>query len=211
MFTGIIHHAGCVAEARRSGGALRLTVAAGPVAEDACIGDSICVNGVCLTVAEKAGELLSFDVTGETLSYTILGEIVQGDSVNLEPSLRPSDRMGGHFVTGHVDGIATLDSRRESPGQVRMSFKTDPELTRMMLFKGSIAVDGISLTLTDVREGSFAVTIIPHTLAVTTLRARQPGDRVNIEADLIGKWVMKTLGGERSGMTEDFLREHGFA
>jgi riboflavin synthase len=188
-----------------------MSIDAGPVAGEAVVGDSICVSGVCLTVARKSGGMLAFDVIGETLSLTTLAALQAGDAVNLEPSLRPSDRMGGHFVTGHVDGTATLRERVETPGEVRMTFHADPRLTRMMLPKGSVAVDGVSLTLTDVSEGEFRVALIPHTLSVTTLGTLQPRGRVNVETDLIGKWVLKAVGKSEDTLTEDFLRQHGFA
>jgi riboflavin synthase len=191
------------------------------LAGDAKIGDSICVNGVCLTVAAKSGGvseayaaksggLLRFDVIGETLARTTLGELRAGEAVNLEPSLRPGDRMGGHFVTGHIDGVATVAERVETPGEVRMTFACDASLAAGMITRGSIALDGVSLTLTDVSADRFTVALIPHTLSVTTLGERRTGDRVNVETDLIGKWVLKALG-KPGGVTEDFLREHGFA
>ncbi len=210
MFTGIVQHLGRVAEASGSAGALRLSVDAGPLAADAKTGDSVCVSGVCLTVAAKAGDALRFDVIGETLSRSTLGEVRRGEAVNLELSLRPSDRLGGHFVTGHVDGVALVSRRSESPAEVRMAFTGESALTRQMIPKGSVAIDGVSLTLTEVGEGFFEVALIPHTLAVTTLGARRAGDRVNVECDLLGKYVLKALG-KSDGISEDFLREHGFA
>lgn len=211
MFTGIVQHVGRVTSALRAVGRLVLSANAPPLARDAGTGDSIAVNGVCLTVTEISGDVLSLDVTGETLSLTTLGDLAEGALVNLEPSLRPADRMGGHFVTGHIDGIGTVTERTETPGETRMTFRTDAALTEMMIPKGSVAVEGVSLTLTDVSEGTFSVVLIPHTLSVTTLGAIRPGGRVNIETDLIGKWVLKALGQAGGALTEDFLREHGFA
>ncbi len=227
MFTGIVRHLGRVAAVSKSSEKLALSVEAGPLAEDARIGDSICVSGVCLTVTAKSPKALSFDVIGETLSRTTLGKLQRGDSANLEPSLRPSDRLGGHFVTGHVDGIATVAERVDAPGEVRLTFQAEPALTRMMIPKGSVAVDGVSLTLTEVSEERFGVALIPHTLSQTTLGAIQTGDRVNIETDLLGKWVVKALGLGKGDsplnntegtvpfsadpISEQFLREHGFA
>jgi riboflavin synthase len=212
LFTGVIQHLGRVRTTRRSAEGLSLSVDAGPLAADASMGDSICVNGVCLTVTRMEGQLLSFDVVGETLSLSALAELHDDDPVNLEPSIRPADRIGGHFVTGHVDGVGTVSLRTQSAGDVRMVFQADPMLARMMIPKGSVAVDGVSLTLTRVTEGGeFAVALIPHTLAVTTLGMRRPGDRVNVETDLIGKWVARVLGKADGRVTEDFLREHGFA
>ncbi|HUV39226.1 MAG TPA: riboflavin synthase [Planctomycetota bacterium] len=215
MFTGIVQHLGRVRSARRSGERLTLAAEAGPLAADARTGDSVCVNGVCLTVTGRSGDVLSFDVIGETLSRSTLGDLREGATVNLEPSLSPSDRLGGHFVTGHVDGVATLAERVESRGEVRLRFAAPPALTDMMIVKGSVALDGVSLTLTDVGEGTFTVALIPHTLEVTSLGALAAGGRVNLETDLIGKWVLKVLGtlGKKGTVpiSEDFLREHGFA
>ena len=210
MFTGIVQYLGRVVAASPSSGALKLSVYAGPLAAETKVGDSVSVNGVCLTVSDRSGEPLTFDVIGETLDRSTLGELRTGDPVDLELALRPVDRMGGHFVTGHIDGVATVGSRRDSPAEVRVAFSSDPSLTRQMIPKGSVAVDGVSLTLTAVGQGSFEVALIPHTLEVTTLGARRAGDRVNIETDLLGKMVLKALGKD-SGLTEDFLREHGFA
>jgi len=211
MFTGIVQHLGVVNAVRKSGGSLVLEVDAGPVAADADIGDSICISGVCLTVTATSPGALSFDVIGETLAMSTLGELREGDDVNCEPSLRPADRLGGHFVTGHIDGVATLRGKTETPDEVRMRFTASRDLTDMMILKGSVALDGVSLTLTDVGEGVFAVALIPHTLEVTTLGALAPGERVNVETDLIGKWVLKAAGRDVGGISEDFLREHGFA
>lgn len=211
MFTGIIQYLGTVESARKPAGRLTLSIQAGPIAQDARVGDSICVRGVCLTVAETRGSLLAFDAIGETLSRTTLGQLTKGDPVNLEPSLKPSDRMGGHFVTGHIDGTAVLSDVTETPGELRQTFQADPSLCRMMIPKGSVAIDGVSLTLTDVAEASFAVALIPHTLSVTTLGSIHPGECVNVETDLIGKWVLKALGGSGRALTEEFLREYGFA
>jgi len=211
MFTGIVQCLGRVTSVRTVAARRALTVDAGALAGETRVGDSVCVSGVCLTVAEKSDCTLAFDVIGETLSLTTLQTLRAGDAVNLEPSLRPSDRMGGHFVTGHVDGTGILRERVETSGEVRMTFQTEPRLTRMMLPKGSVAVDGVSLTLTDVSEGEFSVALIPHTLSVTTLGTLQPRGRVNVETDLIGKWVLQAVGNPQGTLTEDFLREHGFA
>ncbi|KPJ56447.1 MAG: hypothetical protein AMS16_02375 [Planctomycetes bacterium DG_58] len=211
MFTGIVQHLGRVTSAQRTAGGLVLSVEAPPAAQDARIGDSISVSGVCLTVTGTSGDVLRFDVTGETLSMTTLDDLTEDLLVNVEPSLRPSDRMGGHFVTGHIDGIGALTERTDTPGETRMTFRTDAAVTQMMILKGSVALDGVSLTLTHVSEGTFGVVLIPHTLSVTTLGTIRPGARVNIETDLIGKWVLKALGRADDTISEDFLREHGFA
>ena len=211
MFTGIVQHLGRVVGVRKSVDRMVLSVDAGPVAADAGVGDSICANGVCLTVTDNTSGTLTFDVIGETLSVSTLDALLDGASVNLEPSLRPTDRMGGHFVTGHIDGTVVITDLTETPGEWRMSFKADRKLTDMMLFKGSIAIDGVSLTLTDVGDGVFSVGLIPHTLKVTTLGSCKPGDRVNVETDLIGKWVLKSIWKTGGDITEEFLGEHGFA
>jgi riboflavin synthase len=211
MFTGIIQCLGRVTSARKSAGRLALAVDAGALAGETRVGDSVCVSGVCLTVTENSARTLAFDVIGETLSLATLETLQSGDAVNLELSLRPSDRMGGHFVNGHVDGTASLRERAATPGEVRLTFQADPRLTRMMIPKGSVAVDGVSLTLTDVSDREFRVALIPHTLSVTTLGTLQPRGRVNVETDLVGKWVLKAVGKSEGTLTEDFLREHGFA
>lgn len=208
MFTGIIEALCPVAELRR-GAVWRLAIDLGDLADDVKLGDSIAINGVCLTVAELGGTRAAFDAIGETMGRTALARLAQGDRVNVERSLRVGDRLGGHFVAGHVDGVGTLRTKEERPEQTVVRVAVGPELTRLMATKGSVAVDGISLTLVDVARDSFAVALIPHTLRETTLGFKAAGDPVNVEVDLLARYVAKMLGRDE-GLSEDLLREHGF-
>jgi riboflavin synthase len=158
---------------------------------DAAIGDSIAINGCCLTVVTNDGQRLGFEAGPETLARTTLGELAAGSPVNLEPSLRMSDRLGGHFVTGHVEALGELIDRADEGDWSTFWFRFPPELGRYMIPKGSIAVDGISLTLVEVEHDRFSVALIPHTLEVTTLGGRAVGDRVNLETDLLAKYAQK--------------------
>lgn len=192
MFTGLIQGLARVVavEARPPG--VRLVVAAEPLAQ-AGIGDSIALNGCCLTVVERRGEQVAFDLGPETLVRTNLGQLVAGRSVNFETSLRLGDPLGGHFVSGHVDGLGTLDARHDERDWSLCWFRCPSELTRLMASKGSVAVDGVSLTLVDVERERFSVALIPHTLAATTLGRLQPGDTVNLETDLLAKYVDRSV------------------
>lgn len=195
MFTGLVEGTGRIADLQPEGDhALRLSVEVpASMAGQAAPGDSVAVNGCCLTVVEFTDRVWQFQAGSETLSRTNLGEVSVGDAVNLERPLRAGDRLGGHFVQGHVDGQATV-SRIEREGEwVHMRFRVAPELTRLMIPKGSVAVDGVSLTLVDVTDDEFSVALIPHTLEITTLGIRKEGSRVNIEADMLGKHVVKML------------------
>jgi riboflavin synthase len=213
MFTGIVEESGRVGRVERRGDHARMVVAARVVLEDAHLGDSICVNGCCLTVTSCDGGQFAVDVAPETLRVTNLGDLRPGDGVNLERSVRLNDRLGGHLVSGHVDGTATVTGVRDEGNARIFTFTADPVLTRQMIQRGSVAIDGISLTLIAVDEGSFSVSIIPHTLEVTTLGHRRLGDTVNIETDLIGKYVLsflEPLGLKGGGVDRAFLAEHGF-
>jgi riboflavin synthase len=191
MFTGLVTRLASVAEVRPEPPGKRLVISAGDWAADAAVGESIAVNGCCLTVVAIEVDRLTFDAGPETLSRTNLGELQTGSRVNLERSLRVGDRLGGHFVTGHIDGVGILAERRDEGSWSTFWFRVPPELTRQMASKGSVAVDGVSLTLVDVRDDAFSVALIPHTLAVTTLGALQAGGRVNIETDLLAKYVQR--------------------
>jgi riboflavin synthase len=199
MFTGLVEELAKVQEARSSGTrrrglALHLVLKAPLVAKDAKVGDSIAVNGCCLTVVKKSRDLLSFDAGSETLSRTNFDRLQKGDLVNLERSLALGDRLGGHLVTGHIDGSATLIKRRDEGEWSYLVFRTIPRLLRQMASKGSVAVDGVSLTLVNVEVDRFSVALIPHTLANTTLGKLQVGDPVNLETDLLAKYVERQLG-----------------
>lgn len=188
-----------------------LSIEAGPVEREAAAGDSICVHGVCLTVTEAADERLRFDVGAETLRRTTLGDLRRGDTVNLEPALRVGDRLSGHFVSGHVDGVGTVRRRRELPGETRLAVDVSPELTDNMIVKGSVAVDGVSLTIAALERGAFEVSLIPYTLSGTTLSECRVGARVNVECDMLGRWVRRLLkGDEASQLTVEQMEQQGF-
>ena len=215
MFTGLIEDVGTVRSLDRSGTAGRLVVTTALPLETVAIGDSVAVNGACLTVVTKGGGALAFDVSPETLSRTALGGLSPGSRVNLERALRVGDRLGGHLVTGHIDCVATVAERCEVSGNILISFRIPHEVARYFVAKGSVAVDGISLTVNTVSDDSFSVNIIPHTAAQTTLVTLSPGARVNIETDIIGKYVERllTVGGDTAregGITLELLAKSGF-
>jgi riboflavin synthase len=193
VFTGLILEMGHVLSVQtRSGGAV-LSLKADGIARTANLGDSICVNGVCLTVVQKSGDELSFDLSDETLRSTNLGSLKKGDRVNLEPSLRPDSRIGGHFVTGHIDMAGKIRSRKGAGDMLQFEIQAPPEITGFLVKKGSVAVDGISLTVVDILKDGFTLVIIPHTAKLTTLGFKGPGETVNIEVDILGKYVAKFL------------------
>ena len=198
MFTGLVEETGRVA-ALGEGGMARIEVEAGGVAEGAGIGDSVSVNGVCLTVNEIHGEKLVFYAMQETLRRTALGGLGEGDAVNLEQAMTPEKRFGGHIVQGHVDGVGQVLSVTPEGDAEIWEFSAPQSVLRYAVEKGSVCVDGISLTLVSVREGSFTVSILPQTREATNLRGLVPGDRVNLEADIIGKYVEKLLGPRLAG------------
>lgn len=193
MFTGIIIEMGEVISITRKAAGGSLAVKTKTVYTTESIGDSISVNGVCLTVVEKKGPVLSFDISDETMRSTNLGHLRKGQKVNLEPSLRTDAKIGGHFVTGHVDGIGTIKSKTKLGDAFKIVISAPGDITKLLVEKGSIAIDGISLTVVDVSEEKFSVVVIPHTARVTTIGFKGPGDTVNLEADIIGKYVAKFL------------------
>jgi riboflavin synthase len=193
MFTGIVENVGSVESATPEEPGRRLIVRAPSIAASALVGQSIAVNGCCLTVIECDHEKLHFQAGPETLGRTNLGELTAGALVNLERSLRLGDLLGGHLVSGHIDGLATIDQRQDDREWSTFWFGVPPALTRQMAAKGSVAIDGVSLTLVAVEDDRFSVQLIPHTLAVTTLGSRRPGDRVNVETDLLAKYVERQL------------------
>jgi riboflavin synthase len=193
MFTGLVEALGTVARREPDGaGGARLAVACLFAAELA-VGESVAVNGACLTVVERAGDSFHVQLGPETLHRTNLGELRPGDRVNLERSLRLGDRLGGHIVQGHVDGVGRVAERHQSGEWETVWFTCPPDLTPLMVPKGSVAVDGVSLTLVAVAADRFSVMLIPHTLAATTLGLKRPGDPVNLEADMLAKHVAKLL------------------
>lgn len=218
MFTGIVAGPGKISGKRTVGGGIAFDLAAGFDLTDPVEGESIAVNGVCLTAYKIKGNSFTADVSPETLSRTKLGMLGPGDTVNLERALRLSDRLGGHLVSGHVDCMATVASVKEIGDYTIFSFTHPEKHGRYIIEKGSITIDGVSLTVNSCSEGSFSVSIIPHTLKITTLGALKVGSKVNIEVDIIGKYVEKLLApkddGEDGGVSKDinpaFLAQHGF-
>jgi len=197
MFTGIVQAVGRIARAEPRGGDTRLWIdAAGMDLADVAIGDSICVSGVCLTAIALDGTQFAADVSVETLSCTTLGASAAGDGVNLEKSLRLADRLGGHLVSGHVDGVGRAVSIAANARSQRWLFELPRELARYVAAKGSICVDGVSLTVNEVEANRFGVNLIPHTIEVTTFRDKRVGDAVNIEVDLIARYVERLSAAE---------------
>jgi riboflavin synthase len=194
MFTGIVEELGTVRGVERSGGIVRLAVAATVVREGSEIGASVAVDGVCLTVVAARPDGFEFEIGPETLARTTLGGLVSGDAVNLERPLRFGTALGGHLVLGHVDGIGTVDvvTRVESTARVRIALP-GPALAPLLVPQGSVAVDGVSLTVAALEIGAFEVMVIPHTLAVTTFGSLVPGQAVNLEMDVIGKYLQRSL------------------
>jgi riboflavin synthase len=194
MFTGIVEALGRIDRIERRDGRIDLEVEApAELASGVAEGDSISVDGCCLTVCRRSGERLWFQAVPETLQRTSLGERAVGERVNLERALRADGRLGGHIVQGHVDGVGRVEALRTEADDVRMRIACPPEIARLLVAKGSIAVDGVSLTVVDPDPGGFSVALIPHTLEATTLGQREVGARVNLEADVLGKYVMEYL------------------
>lgn len=194
MFTGLVETIGEVVELRPDSPGLRIVVRHGEIAAGAKLGDSIAVNGCCLTVVSIDGDTFGFDAGAETLKLTNLGRMQPGDKVNLERSLKVGDELGGHFVTGHIDAMGLVDERIDDAEWSTIWFRVPPRLTSQMASKGSVAVNGVSLTLVDVEVQRFSVMLIPHTLSVTNLGELQVRSKVNIETDILAKYVEKQLG-----------------
>jgi riboflavin synthase len=212
VFTGIIKAKGRIAAIEKRGGDVRLRVTADDLPwADYAVGDSIAVNGVCLTAVRLLDDGFDTDVSVETLDVTTLKQLAVGDAVNLEPALRVGDALGGHLVSGHVDGIGKLVSRAEDARSIRMKFEVPGELARYIAKKGSVCVDGVSLTINEVSGNTFGLNIIPHTAEVTTMGAYAAGTAVNIEVDLLARYIERMLGGDAGGLSIEFLREHGYA
>lgn len=208
MFTGLIIDTGRVVSLNLSGQSAVLTISTGL---EAGLGDSIAVNGVCLTVKEIRGKEIAFDLSYETLRSTNLSELKAGSRVNLEPALRADSRLGGHFVTGHVDGVGRIRDIRKRADMVEIDIDAPKNIVRELVPKGSVAVDGISLTVVSVHPWGFRLVLIPHTLEVTTLGSKPVGSTVNIETDIIGKYVFRFIegfGGGEGLMRK--LKEEGF-
>lgn len=212
MFTGIIEEVGTVRSIRMGSASCILIVGAQRVLSDVQIGDSIAVNGTCLTVCRFDAQSFSADVMPETMRRTSLGTLAPGSQVNLERAMPANGRFGGHIVSGHIDGTGQVRSMRQEDNAVWVRIAAEPEILRYIVTKGSIAIDGISLTVADVTQQDFAVSVIPHTGEETTLLHRKPGDIVNLECDILAKYVEKLLGRDtaKGGITPQFLSEHGF-
>jgi riboflavin synthase len=213
MFTGLIEDLGTVLDLRRGSDAAALTLTTALPLHELRLGESVAVNGACLTVTACGSDRFSADISPETLGKTTLGNLHKGARVNLERALRLADRLGGHLVTGHIDGTARISERLRQGNAWRFVFQLDPLLARLLVAKGSVAIDGVSLTVNDVADDRFNVMVIPHTLAQTTLASREVGELVNVETDLIGKYVARLLGGSgrpMSGVTLDLLAKSGF-
>ena len=193
MFTGLVETVGSIVAIADQPPGKRFTIDTGFVAEDVAMGDSIAINGCCLTVIAIDGSNLDFEAGEETLSRTNLGRLGVGGKVNLERSLKVGDRLGGHYVTGHVDALGQLIERREDPPWAHLRFRLPAALASQVVGKGSIAIDGVSLTVVDADDDSFSVALIPHTLDETTMGALNVGDQVNLETDVLAKYVQRSL------------------
>ena len=211
MFTGIIEEIGTVRRIEHGAKGARLTIQAKTVLEDTRIGDSIATNGVCLTVVSMTGDSFSADVMAESLRRSSLGTLQGGSPVNLERAMAANGRFGGHIVSGHIDGTGTIASQKREDNAVWVKIKTPAPLLRYIVEKGSIAIDGVSLTVAAVTDTDFSVSIIPHTGAQTILLGKKPGDPVNLECDVIGKYVEKlTAPHKTGGISTNCLAENGF-
>lgn len=212
MFTGIIEEIGTVDQASRSGGNLQLRIKAPKLTADVSVGDSINIDGACQTVIHIKDEFLTVEAVEETLKRTTLGQLRAGDPVNLERALQASDRLGGHLVSGHVDFVGRIKYVSHRDQSWVYEFEFPGEYKSHFVEKSSVAVDGISLTVVDVQENSFTVSVIPYTMGATTLGTKKTGDRVNIETDLIGKYVERILSVKRDKpeITEQWLKEKGW-
>ena len=217
MFTGIIESIGSIRALTPKGGDVRVYVSTGKLdLTDVKLGDSIAVNGVCLTAVELPGDGFWADVSRETLDCTAFNDLKVGSPVNLEKALTPSSRLGGHLVSGHVDGVGEVVARSDNARAVQFTLRAPAELARYIAHKGSITVDGTSLTVNAVNGAEFELTIVPHTLAETIMASYQPGRRVNLEVDLLARYLERLLLGDKAanpgqgGITESFLAANGY-
>ncbi len=218
MFTGLVEELGTLRGIARGSDSAKLSVDASLVVKDVKLGDSIAVNGVCLTVVEYGRSSFVADVMAETLAKTNLGQLKTGDRVNLERALALGDRLGGHLVSGHIDGVGTIIRKEKHDIATLITIAAPPQVIKYVVKKGSIAVDGTSLTVVDFGSENFQVSLIPHTAHMTSLGLKKTGDTVNLEADLIGKYIERLMGqappgksgGESRGITVEYLAEKGF-
>lgn len=212
MFTGLIEEIGKIEQLQKHRGTLRLTIAAEETLKDLATDDSIAINGVCLTVVEFSKSNFQVEAVEETLSKTTLGSLKTGNQVNLERSLRFSDRMGGHFVQGHVDAVGEVTAVQTQDGGTLLSITLPSHLLKYVISEGSIAIDGVSLTIARLKDNEITISLIPHTLEKTTLVNLKAGDGVNIEVDLIGKYVERILTKpNQSKISEEWLHEMGYS
>lgn len=217
MFTGLVEELGKVKGIVHGANSVKLTITAKLVIEDMKIGDSIAVNGTCLTVVAFADTWFTADVMPETVKSTVLASFTIGDIVNLERTMRVGDRFGGHIVSGHVDGVGTITQKEKNDNAIIVKIKADTAVMRYIVKKGSITIDGISLTVVEYEQDWFTVSLIPHSASMTTLGFKKVGQQVNLEADVIGKYVEKLLGlqssqpeSKTSSLNQNFLQQHGF-
>jgi len=216
MFTGIVEEIGRIGNIMRGHSSIRLLINCAKILEDAKIGDSIAVNGICLTVMEQGKGFFLADIMPETMRRTTLYNLQVSDPVNLERALKYTDRFGGHFVSGHIDDIGTVANRVIEDNAVWLTIQASENILRYIIMKGSVALDGISLTVADVNDNSFKVSMIPHTASVTILGSKRAGDLVNIECDVIAKYIEKLLVSNnhrstgKKDISTDFLKENGF-
>lgn len=221
MFTGIIKAVGTIERIEKKGGDLRLTITSADLPwSDYAIGESISINGVCLTAVEFLHNGFVADISVETIESTALADLAEASRVNLEPSISLGERLGGHLVSGHVDGVGRIKTRETDARSVRLKVEVPAEVSRYIAKKGSVCIDGVSLTVNEVSGRTFDVNIIPHTAKVTIIGGYQVGTKVNIEVDLLARYVERLLAaGDKSGVqsgvesaiTKDFLRAHGYA
>lgn len=214
MFTGIIEAVGKISAMESRGGDMRLQINTGQLdMSDVKLGDSIAISGVCLTAVEFDKNSFAADVSGETLAHTILGDLTKGDSVNLEKALTPSSRLGGHMVSGHVDGVGEIVSRTKDARSIRFQLQAPDNLIRYIARKGSVCIDGISLTVNEVDGDHFELNIVPHTLEQTTMAEFEPGRKVNLEVDVIARYLEQLIkSGDDlvGGVSLELLRKQGF-
>ncbi|HWI54363.1 MAG TPA: riboflavin synthase [Desulfobacteria bacterium] len=217
MFTGIIEEMGKIKKIHKGTDSARLTIDADVVLTDVKLGDSIAVNGICLTVVNFSRSVFEVDVMAETLRKTNLEELKPGDVVNLERALRVGDRFGGHIVSGHIDGVGVISRQQREDIAILTEIEAPPEVMKYVVTKGSVAIDGISLTVVNCTDKAFIVSLIPHTAKMTTLGYKKTGDRVNLESDIIGRYVERLMGFKESDssggsgkLSLDFLAQNGF-
>jgi riboflavin synthase len=213
MFTGIVEDRGRVLKIEFRGGAKRLFIELPFDLTEIRLGDSINIDGVCLTAVEKKGQVVELDLSPETIERTTLGNLKEGDEVNIERALRPIDRLGGHIVTGHIDGIGNITEKRWEGRFLNLKIRIPNQLIKYIVPKGSIAIDGVSLTVNEIEGNEIKLAIIPFTIAKTTLGDKKVGDKVNLETDILAKYVESLIsqkGQTPKGLTLSFLKEHGY-